>query len=56
MGGFIFTGALGFLWAAAWWVLYRPPATHPRLSEAERAWIMQDGPVRETVALTGAAA
>lgn len=41
---FFFTGALGFFWALAWWIIYRPPAEHPHLSEAERAWIMQDGP------------
>lgn len=40
---FVITGALGFLWVAAWWLLYREPGRHPRLSEAERAWILQDG-------------
>jgi ACS family hexuronate transporter-like MFS transporter len=41
---FTVTGAIGFVWAVIWWVLYRPPAQHPKLSEAERAWILQDGP------------
>lgn len=45
---FVATGALGFVWTAAWWVLYRDPASHPKLSEEERAWILQDGPVRAT--------
>jgi ACS family hexuronate transporter-like MFS transporter len=39
---FVATGALGFLWAGAWWAIYRAPEHHPRLSEAERAWILQD--------------
>lgn len=47
---FLFTGALGFLWAAAWWILYRPLRSHPLVSPAERAWIEQDGPHRETLA------
>lgn len=46
---FLFTGALGLFWAVAWWIIYRPPLSHPRLSEAERAWICQDGPPRETL-------
>lgn len=40
---FVITGALGFLWVVAWWLLYREPAEHPRLSQAEREWILQDG-------------
>ena len=32
---------LGVLWA--WLRFFRPPAEHPRLGEAERAWIDQDG-------------
>ncbi len=44
---FLITGALGFFWVAAWWVLYRHPAEHPKLTEAERAWILQDGPHRD---------
>ena len=38
---FIVTGAVGFVWAAAWYVLYRSPAAHPRISESERALILE---------------
>jgi MFS transporter, ACS family, hexuronate transporter len=41
---FIWTGALGFLWVIAWWVLYRPPEEHPRVSAAELAFIRSDPP------------
>jgi ACS family hexuronate transporter-like MFS transporter len=44
---FVATGALGFFWTVAWWVLYREPASHPNLSSEERTWILQDGPTRE---------
>ncbi len=33
---FIVTGALSLVWAAMWWVAYRDPAEHPRLSQQER--------------------
>lgn len=33
---FIVTGALSLVWAGLWWVGYRDPADHPRLSQAER--------------------
>ncbi len=36
---FIATGALGFLWLAAWLAIYRNPAEHPKLGAAERAYI-----------------
>lgn len=39
---FIITGLLGFLWLAAWRMLYHPPETHPRISEAERELILRD--------------
>lgn len=39
---FILTGALGFGWLLIWWRTYQPPERHPRLSEAERAYILQD--------------
>jgi len=41
---FYATGALGFFWLAAWWAIYRSPEEHPRLSEAERAYIQSDPP------------
>jgi ACS family hexuronate transporter-like MFS transporter len=39
---FLVTGMLGFGWLAAWLFFYRPLATHPRVSEAERAYIDAD--------------
>ena len=39
---FITTGALGFLWLAAWLLLYRRPEEHPKLSRAELAYIQSD--------------
>lgn len=36
---FIVTGALSLVWAGMWWVGYRDPADHPRLSAKERALI-----------------
>ncbi|QGZ63506.1 MFS transporter [Paraburkholderia acidisoli] len=47
---FIVTGAVGFIWAAAWYVLYRSPRAHPRISDHERALIL-DG--QHTPALHG---
>jgi ACS family hexuronate transporter-like MFS transporter len=48
---FLLTGALGFVWLAAWRVLYRLPEEHPRISADERALIPADrAPVRETPA------
>jgi ACS family hexuronate transporter-like MFS transporter len=39
---FLFTGAVGFVWLAAWWLAYRPPAEHPRVSRQELAYIQSD--------------
>jgi ACS family hexuronate transporter-like MFS transporter len=39
---FIIIGTLGFLWLGAWRMLYHPPETHPRISEAEREMILRD--------------
>ena len=36
---FIFTGALGFVWLAAWMILYHQPEEHPRLAPEELAFI-----------------
>lgn len=33
---FIVTGALSLVWAGMWWLGYRDPAVHPRLSQTER--------------------
>ncbi len=39
---FLLTGSLGLLWIVLWRILYHPPETHPRLSEAERRMIFAD--------------
>jgi MFS transporter, ACS family, hexuronate transporter len=39
---FLFTGALGFVWVAAWSLVYFLPKDHPRISEAELALIQED--------------
>jgi MFS transporter, ACS family, hexuronate transporter len=38
---FVLTGAIGFVWVAVWAVVYRLPAVHPRLSDAERQLILE---------------
>ncbi len=52
---FVVTGAVGFLWAAIWYWGYRAPERHPRLGEAERAYIAE-GKRADSVAEQGAAA
>ena len=39
---FLLTGALGLIWVVAWWLLYRSPSAHPRVSAAELAHIQSD--------------
>ena len=39
---FILTGALGFVWLLVFRRLYYPPEIHPRISEAERQYILAD--------------
>jgi ACS family hexuronate transporter-like MFS transporter len=39
---FLITGALGFVWLAAWLWVYRPLADQPRVGAAERAHILSD--------------
>jgi ACS family hexuronate transporter-like MFS transporter len=39
---FVITGIIGLGWVLAWWLLYAPPAEHPRLSAAERRYITSD--------------
>lgn len=41
---FYITGALGFLWLIAWWLLYESPENHPRISATERAYIQGGQP------------
>jgi ACS family hexuronate transporter-like MFS transporter len=44
---FVLTGVLGFAWLAAWLMIYDPPDRHPRLGDAERAFICSD-PIAST--------
>jgi len=39
---FIITGAMGFPWLILWFWLYNPPTRHPKVSEAELAYIHVD--------------
>jgi ACS family hexuronate transporter-like MFS transporter len=39
---FYITGIFGIIWVIAWWLVYRSPAEHPRVSPGELAWIEQD--------------
>jgi len=41
---FLATGAIGFLWLAAWWATYREPEQHPAVSASELAFIRSDPP------------
>src|ERR1700749_1361509 len=43
---FVFSGVLGFVWLVVWLRGYRPLDRHPRVSPAEKAWILagQDTP------------
>jgi ACS family hexuronate transporter-like MFS transporter len=44
---FYVTGASGFLWVIAWWMIYETPAKHPRLLESERNYILDGQPAVE---------
>lgn len=41
---FIITGLLGFLWLGWWWVSYKRPEDHPKVSPEELALIQSDPP------------
>ena len=41
---FVVTGGLGFIWLVFWMLFYDHPQRHPRLGEAERAYITSDPP------------
>ena len=41
---FIATGAIGFVWLVLWWMSYRSPEEHPRVTQAELAYIRSDPP------------
>lgn len=36
---FVFMGVLGLVWLVWWWISYRPPEQHPKLSKSEYAYI-----------------
>jgi ACS family hexuronate transporter-like MFS transporter len=44
---FVLTGLLGFIWAIFWFLFYRRPEEHPRLSKEELDYI-QSGPPEKT--------
>ena len=44
-GAFLISGALGLLWAAAWWIYYREPEEHKYMNGAELRYI-RDGQAR----------
>ncbi len=41
---FVVTGALGLVWAAAWYAFYRSPEAHPAITPGERAMIAAGRP------------
>jgi ACS family hexuronate transporter-like MFS transporter len=41
-GAFVGIGALGFVWLAFWWRIYRKPEDEPRVTPAELAYIRSD--------------
>ncbi|WP_242098453.1 MFS transporter [Sphingomonas sp. CROZ-RG-20F-R02-07] len=45
---FVVTGAIGIVWAAAWYACYRTPETHPSITAEERAMIAADRPPATT--------
>ena len=44
---FYVTGATGFIWVVAWWLLYEAPEKHRQLSPAELAYIKSGQPTVE---------
>ena len=42
--GFLVPSTLGLVWVLAWWMLYREPSAHPRLSAAEARLIADGAP------------
>jgi ACS family hexuronate transporter-like MFS transporter len=45
---FLITGALGFVWLAAWWVIYKSPEINPKVSPLELEFIRSDPPEDDT--------
>ena len=50
-GAFMATGAVGFVWVAAWAWMYQSPEKHPRVSVTELAYIRKD-PVEPQVKIS----
>lgn len=48
---FYITGATGFLWVAAWWLIYDTPENHRHLSRAELHYIREGQPLVEEKAV-----
>jgi MFS transporter, ACS family, hexuronate transporter len=48
---FLFTGAAGLIWLVFWWVLYKRPEEHPRLSDEEFK-VIRDGEKEEVTEKT----
>jgi ACS family hexuronate transporter-like MFS transporter len=44
---FYITGAVGFIWVAAWWWIYETPEKHRRLSKEELTYIKEGQPLTE---------
>jgi ACS family hexuronate transporter-like MFS transporter len=44
---FYITGMLGFVWVAAWWLIYEAPEKHPRVTADELTYIQSGQPVTE---------
>jgi ACS family hexuronate transporter-like MFS transporter len=42
---FVFSGGLGLVWVVFWWALYHPPEQHPRITDAEKAWVQEKSAV-----------
>ncbi len=53
---FVVTGALGFIWLAAWWFVYQSPEEHRWLSETDRATAMKESGAAHTRKATFGAA
>ena len=47
-GIFVLTGAIGLVWAAAWYTFYRDPRQSKRVNEAELAYIRAHGGLADT--------
>jgi MFS transporter, ACS family, hexuronate transporter len=43
---FVLTGILGFFWAVLWFLVYKRPEEHPRLSKEELTYIQSEPPER----------